>query len=1011
MTAEEAHARMKWLVAEIDRHDRLYYVEARPVIGDRDYDLLYEELLRLERDYPQFLDPNSPTQRVSGAPMAGFAQVRHDPPMQSLDKTHSKGELADFDAMVRKEAEGFTYLVEPKVDGVSMSLRYEGRRLVRAATRGNGIVGDDVTQNVRTIRSVPLSLPADAPETLEVRGEVYMTRDGFVKLNAREEEAGREPFANPRNACAGSLKQLDPKETANRPLDIVVYNAGGVGCDGFASHSEMIAAFRCWGFPTSPWSRSCRSMEEVFAAIDELEGLRHTFRFEIDGAVVKIDERRFYSVLGATAHGPRWARAYKYAPERAETVVESITVQVGRTGILTPVAELRPTELAGSVISRATLHNADQVARQDIRIGDHVWLVKAGDVIPAVESVIAEKRTGEEREFVMPTACPVCGGATEREEGEVAVRCVNPSCPAQLSRRIEHFASRNALDIRALGETVVDALVEKKMVADPLDLFSMRVADLYALEISGHRFGKNAMTVMEALEAAKSLPLHRWLFAIGIPNVGVTVARDIAAEHAKFSDLAGSPVLRNVVENDAKKGKERKILKIKVEAAKAVLAFFESDYGRRFAARMAELGIDPAREESAPVAATWPLAGLGCVLTGTLSRPRDEYAEMIRRAGGIVQSAVTSKTRYLIAGANVGATKTEKARRLGTEVIDETRLLELLKSGAKSLVLAAVCAAALLGSSGCSTGPYVYPDSRTYAELTGRHPDTSGVKEEFVTLSNSHGTARISLVGANVTSYVPAGGEEVLFSVRKPDFLSDSFQHCGIPVVWPWFNMNGEAGSAAHSFVRQMKWSVVAKEESANMSRIVLEVVSSDETRRLWPYEFRLRYTVVLDDQLRVSLVTENTDSVPFEITEGFHAYFRVSDVDSVVLRGLDGCRNDRIVSWLYDPVFEGDLRFHAGEGRVFTPGKGEYVLFDEGAGRAICMAASGHRKLILWSIPESSCEGAFSGDDWKHFVCLEPSTISREAALLVQPGKRHELRMSVKAVPLKRGHLPVSDN
>ncbi|MBQ3289789.1 MAG: NAD-dependent DNA ligase LigA [Kiritimatiellae bacterium] len=680
MTNEEAQQRIRWLVAEIDRHDRLYYVEARPVIGDRDYDLLYEELLRLERDYPQFRDPNSPTQRVSGAPVAGFRQVRHELPMQSLDKTHSKPDLADFDAMIRRDLgeTGFTYDVEPKIDGVSLSLRYEGRRLVQAATRGNGIVGDDITQNARTIRSIPLTLPADAPDALEVRGEAYMTRDGFVKLNEREEESGREPFANPRNACAGSLKQLDPKEAASRPLDIVVYNAGSVGCDGFASHMEMIAAFRRWGFPTAPWSKSCKSMGEVFAAIDELGGLRHSFRFEIDGAVVKVDERRLYDVLGATAHGPRWARAYKYAPERAETVVESITVQVGRTGILTPVAELRPTELAGSVISRATLHNADQIARQDIRIGDHVWLVKAGDVIPAVEAPIPEKRTGAERVFEMPSACPVCGGATVREEGEVAIRCANPACPAQLSRRIEHFASRNALDVRALGETVVDALVEKGMVSDPLDLFSLGADSLSALDVSGHRFGKNAITVIEALASARSLPLHRWLFAIGIPNVGATVARDIAAEHAKFSDLAGSEVLRNVVENDAKKGKDRKILKIKVEAAKAVLAFFSSDYGRRFLERMAELGIDPAREESAPVVAFGPLAGVGCVLTGTLSRPREEYAELIRRAGGIVQSSVTSKTRYLIAGENVGATKTEKARKLGTEVIDEARLLELL---------------------------------------------------------------------------------------------------------------------------------------------------------------------------------------------------------------------------------------------------------------------------------------------------------------------------------------------
>ena len=678
MTPDEAKARMTFLVAEINRHDRLYYVEAKPAIGDRDYDLLYEELLKLERAYPQFQDPDSPTQRVSGAPTSAFAQVRHDPPMQSLDKTHAKGELAEFDAFVRKSVSVFTYLVEPKVDGVSISLRYEGRRLVRAATRGNGIVGDDVTANVRTIRAVPLTLPESAPEAIEVRGEVYMTREGFAELNAREEAEGREAFANPRNACAGSLKQLDPKVTASRPLDIVVYNAGGVGCDGFERHSDMVAAFREWGFPVAPWSRACATIEEVYAAIDELESLRHTFRFEIDGAVVKIDERALYGVLGATAHGPRWARAYKYAPERAETVVESITVQVGRTGILTPVAELRPTDLAGSTISRATLHNADQIARQDIRIGDHVWLVKAGDVIPAIESVIPEKRIGQEKAFEMPTSCPVCGGEVHRAEGEVAVRCVNPACPAQLARRVEHFASRDALDLRALGETVVDALVAQKMISDPLDLFSVRVVDLYALDVSGHRFGKNAQTVKDAIEAAKSLPLHRWLFAVGIPNVGVTVSKAIAEEHEKFSDLAGSEVLKNVIANDALKGKDRKILKIKVEAAKAVLAFFDSDYGKSFLARMAELGIDPRSEAKAEVRTEGPLVGAGCVLTGTLSRPRGEYAKMIERAGGIVQGSVTSKTRYLIAGANVGATKTEKARALGTEVIDESRLLELL---------------------------------------------------------------------------------------------------------------------------------------------------------------------------------------------------------------------------------------------------------------------------------------------------------------------------------------------
>ena len=678
MTKTEIQARIGELRRLIEKANHDYYDLHQPTVGDRDYDLWEQELLRLEDENPEFRDAASPVRNVAGGVSEGFAKVRHDPPMQSLDKTHAKGELAEFDAFVRKTVTDFTYVVEPKIDGISLSLRYKGGRLVQAATRGNGTIGDDITANVKTIKTIPRTLPADAPQELEVRGEAYMTREGFVELNKRQAEAGLEEFANPRNACAGSLKQLDPKVTASRPLDVIIYNAGGVGCDGFKTHGEMIAAFAKWGFPVAPWSRKCHTIEEVFAAIDDLQARRHSFRFEIDGAVVKIDERDLYAALGATAHGPRWARAYKYEPERAETVVEAITVQVGRTGILTPVAELRPTPLAGSTIARATLHNADQIARQDIRVGDHVWLVKAGDVIPAIDSVIPEKRTGAEKVFTMPTACPVCGGAVEREEGEVAVRCVNPACPAQLARRVEHFAERNALDVKALGETVVDALVEKKMISDPLDLFDLRVVDLYALEISGHRFGKNAQTAKDALEAAKALPLHHWLYAIGIPNVGVTVAKDIAAEHAKFSDLADSPVLKNVIANDALKGKDRQILKIKVEAAKAVLNFFASDYGKKFAARMSAMGIDPAAEKAAAVRTEGPLVGAGCVLTGTLSRPRGEYAKLIEAAGGIVQSAVTSKTRYLIAGANVGATKTEKARALGTEVIDEARLLELL---------------------------------------------------------------------------------------------------------------------------------------------------------------------------------------------------------------------------------------------------------------------------------------------------------------------------------------------
>lgn len=685
MDAAEAKSRIDFLVAEINRNDVLYYVEARPVIADADYDRMYEELIALEKEFPQFKDPNSPTVRVSGAPIEGFEQVRHDPPMKSLDKCYEKGDLLQFDAFLRREMPPdaqWHYVVEPKIDGVSMSLLYEDRRLVRAATRGNGEVGDDVTQNVRTIRSIPKSLPDDAPAVLEVRGEVYMTCDGFVKLNESLDEAGRQAFMNPRNACAGSLKLLDPKIVASRPLDMVVYNAGGVGCDGFASHLEMIEAFRRWGFPVSPWIRTAGTIEEAIAFIDELGGKRHDFRFEIDGAVLKVNERSLYSGLGATAHSPRWARAYKYAPERAETVLRDITVQVGRSGVLTPVAELEPVELAGSVISRATLHNADQIAEQDIRIGDHVWLVKAGDVIPAIDGVITEKRTPDVVPYVFPSVCPVCGGEVVRIDGEVAVRCVNPGCPAQLQRRLQHFASRNALDIKALGGRIADLLVDKGLVKDPLDIFTLDYDALRELDVgeagAPRKFGRNALNMKAAVDAARSLPLDRWLFATGIANIGATVARDIAEAHERMSDLPGSPVLKEVLSNAEKKGKERRILPIKVEAAKAVLAFFDGPYGKSYLERLLSLGIDPKRAAREVKATEGPLAGVGCVLTGSLSRPRQEYAKLIELAGGVVQSAVTSKTRYLIAGANVGAAKTEKAKALGTEVIDEARLKELL---------------------------------------------------------------------------------------------------------------------------------------------------------------------------------------------------------------------------------------------------------------------------------------------------------------------------------------------
>ena len=731
--------RLNELRETIRRHDRLYYVEARPEIGDADYDALYRELEALERAHPEWITPDSPTQRVGGAPLAAFRQVRHNPPMMSLDKTHSRDDLLDFDTFLRRQLpdEVWDYVVEPKVDGVAFSLLYEDGVLTRAATRGNGEVGDDITANVKTIRSIPLRL-ADAPPLLEVRGEVYMSRDGFAELNQREEEAGREPFMNPRNAAAGSLKQLDPREVARRPLDALLYATGAIKGAVFPSHSGLLQRLADWGFRTPPWLRLCVDIQAVLTAIDELEALRHTFPFEIDGAVVKVNRRELYERLGSTAKSPRWARAFKYEPERAETRIWQITVQVGRTGVLTPVAELDPVLLAGSEIARATLHNADEIARKDIRIGDRVWVVKAGDVIPAIESVLTEKRTGEERVFTMPATCPECGSPVVRREDEVAHRCVNPACPAQRVGRLEHFASRDALDIRAIGGKVAEALVAQELVRDPLDLFSLTLPQLEAFRIGDEasgtrRFGKNAQTALDALDAARTLPLDRWLFATGIPGIGVTVAEQIAAAHARFSDLDASPILQAVVrlaelyaeaaavnprstlnrpQNDEEREERQARFNrlcgeigvtgdelvaagvatktpgstlpplyssvIKTEAARSVLAYFASDYGQRYLARLRELGIDPQAKARLPVPADAPLAGVTFVLTGTLSQPRAQIAERIKAAGGIVQDAVTKQTRYLVAGGNVGATKTNKARALGTTVIDEAGLLALL---------------------------------------------------------------------------------------------------------------------------------------------------------------------------------------------------------------------------------------------------------------------------------------------------------------------------------------------
>jgi len=738
---DDIRSRVESLRREIARHDRLYYVEARPEIGDADYDRLYRELETLEREHPELDAPDSPTHRVGGAPAAGFAPVRHDPPMMSLDKVHTRDELLEFDAFLRRQLPGaaWTYCVEPKVDGVAFSVCYENGLLARAATRGDGDTGDDVTANVRTIRSIPLRIPTGAAR-LELRGEVFLPRRAFADLVARQEADGVEPFANPRNAAAGSLKQLDPRQVAQRPLDAVFYATGALEGEAFASHAALVRAFGDWGLKTLPWRRFCRDIAAVFAAIDELEPQRHDFPFELDGAVVKVNERAVYETLGATARSPRWARAYKFKPERAETVIAAITVQVGRTGVLTPVAELQPVRVGGTEISRATLHNADEIARKGIRVGDHVWIVRAGDVIPAVESVLTEKRTGAEQPFGMPAQCPACKGEVVRHPDEVAHRCVNPACPAQAVTRLEHFAGRGALDIEGVGGVLAEKLVESGLVRDPFDLFRLAPGALAALRVRESIKGrdvlfgaKNAHKVLAAVAAARTRPLDRWIFALGIPNIGATLAGQLALCHPRLADLAGSQILKDVVrldglyadaqrvnprstarpprdeserrsrqeqydticlsieqtgealmrsagaQRDPDSGRPARFLcPIKVEAARAVLAFFESDYGRALLRRLDEEGIRPAAA-AAPAPAGGPLAGQIFVITGTLTAPRAEVEAEIKAAGGRVADAVTRAVTALVVGAEPGGSKLRKALELGTRQLTENDLKTLLK--------------------------------------------------------------------------------------------------------------------------------------------------------------------------------------------------------------------------------------------------------------------------------------------------------------------------------------------
>jgi DNA ligase (NAD+) len=675
MTSVEAKARHAQLAAEIREHDYAYYVEAAPKIADREYDRLYQELREIEAQFPDLITPDSPTQRVGGAPLKEFHPVQHLLPMMSLDNTYSETEVRQFVARVERLAPGhkLEWVVEPKVDGVAVSLRYEHGVLTVGATRGDGATGDDITSNLRTVKSLPLNLHArlkDVPKILEVRGEVYLPSAQFARVNEERVAAGEEPFANPRNAAAGSLKQLDSRIVARRGLDIVIYGLGFLeGAERPPGHDAVLKWFKKLGFRTPERTWTCHSEVELIAAIQELDQLRAKFAYQTDGAVIKLNSFEQREQIGATSKAPRWAIAYKYESEQAETKLKAITIQVGRTGALTPVAELEPVHLAGTVVKRATLHNEDELRRKDIRIGDTVTIEKAGEIIPAVIGVVLTKRTGAEKVFSFPKQCPECGSQISRgtEGGEAVVwRCVNPDCPAQVRGRIEHWCSRGAMDIEGGGEVLVKQLVAKGLVREVADLYSLTLADLMSLERMGE---KSARNFLEAVAASKARDLWRVLFGLGILHVGAGVAKSLGRHFASLDDLAGTGLdqLTNIDD-------------VGEVIAQSLFQWFGDKRNRQLIERLRKAGVNMRSALHQPQTAPGLFSGQTFVLTGTLpTLKREEAAAKIEALGGKVAGSVSKKTDYVVAGEDAGS-KLEKARQLDIKILNEKQFLQLCGS-------------------------------------------------------------------------------------------------------------------------------------------------------------------------------------------------------------------------------------------------------------------------------------------------------------------------------------------
>ena len=666
--AQDAKKRIEQLRGEIRRHDHLYYVLNQPKISDRQYDALFAELKALEQANPQFITPDSPTQRVAGEPLEGFATARHAVPMLSIDNTYSAEELKAFDERVRKglDSSDYNYAVELKIDGLAISLRYERGKLVTAATRGDGEMGDDVTTNVRTIKAVPLMLlgTKKIPDVLEVRGEVYMPTKAFVELNKIREDAGEPVFANPRNAAAGSLKLLDAKITAQRNLSFFAYATGEISEPLAQDHYRTLQKFKQLGLPVNPNIEKAKDINEVIDICAGWDEKRSKLDYQIDGMVIKINRFEQREALGATGRAPRWCISYKFAAEQAQTVVESIDVQVGKTGILTPVANLTPVLLAGTTVKRASLHNFDELNRLDVRCGDTVMIEKAGEIIPQVVEVIKEQRPAGTLPFKLPKKCPNCGSAVAKDQNGVYIRCLNPDCFGQLKERLRYFAGRDQMDIENLGPALIEQLVEAGLVENFADLYKLKMSDLLELE---RMADKSASNVIEGIEKSKTRPLWRFIAALGIRHIGGQSAQTLA-------DYFGSLDAIMAADQD----KLQAIDQIGPKVAESVYEYFRNERNAAVIKGLLAAGVKPQPPQK--VKAKGKLAGRTIVVTGELenfTRPQVEQA--IRQAGGKASSSVSKKTDFVLAGRDAGS-KLDKALKLGVKVISEQEFLQMINT-------------------------------------------------------------------------------------------------------------------------------------------------------------------------------------------------------------------------------------------------------------------------------------------------------------------------------------------